>query len=555
MEGPNIETSVKSENRRDRLTRRDFFRFLGGGLALPVLAPVLSRGQVVRRAPQPQSGSILNDLFWVQGIHDLPFTDPSRPNAHLGIESLLYLMADQGLKFYRSSRPELLCGPSGLIAPDDVVLIKVNAQWKYRGATSSDLVRGLIQRLLDHPDGFTGEVVIIENGQGRGSLACDTSSSYGGDTGVHANANDENQSFLYLVNSLFRDARVSAFLLDPIRSTFIGAADHARNGYRTFEKVSYPCFTTAGGRRVELREGLWDGTAYRRNLKLINIPVLKHHDTGGSELTASLKHFYGVVSMDDGQSLLRHYGGLGETAGAMIASVAMPVLHILDATWVSQASITGYPASATFRANQVLAGQDPVALDAWAARHILYPIDGNARHHPDFPGVNQWLVQARDTINARGGLFSQEKGILVDRVTRDESEMNVHTCQAGVNLETARLSLSEAVISFLASSADSRTFEKTVTVTMTGSRPYAWRVESDAAWFAVSPTSGTGGASLAVRVRASGLPPGRYTGNLLVHCPDAVNSPQRVRVGFTVLEPRRDAPPLRLRPKSPSGSK
>jgi Domain of unknown function (DUF362)/Viral BACON domain len=544
-------------NDRRPLRRRDFFRFLARGLALPVLAPLMARnrlsgGSVQFRPAMATTAATLNDLFHVQGIPDLPFTDPARPNNHLGLDSLLYVMADNGLKFYRSSLPEQLCGPSGLIAPDDVVLIKVNAQWKYRGATNSDLVRGLIQRLLDHPDGFTGEVVIIENGQGRGSLACDTSSAYGGDTGVHANANDESHSFLYLVNSIFRDRRVSAFLLDPIRSTFIGAGDHVKNGYRTLEKVSYPCFTTAGGRRVELREGVWNGTSYSPGLKLINVPVLKHHDTGGSEITASLKHFYGIVSMDDGQSGLRHYGGLGETAGTMAASVATPVLNIIDAIWVSHASITGWPAGSTFRSNQLVAGQDPVALDAWAARNILYPIDGNGRHHPDFAGVNRWLVQARDTINARGGLLNLEKGILVDRVTRDENEMRVHACQAGQNIEAARLSLSDAVVSFLASSGDGRASEKPLAVSTTGTRSYAWRVEKDAGWLSVVPASGSGNAVVTVRVRAAGLDPGRHIGNLTIYCPEAVNSPQRVKVSLTVIEPRPEALSGRRRPKSAS---
>ena len=112
--------------------------------------------------------------------------------------------------------------------------------------------------------------------------------------------------------------------------------------------------------RVELREGVWNGSSHGSGLKLINVPVLKHHDTGGSEITASLKHFYGLVSMDDGQSALRHYSGLGETVGKMIASVATPVLNIIDATWVSYSSLTGWPASTTFRANKLLAGQDPV---------------------------------------------------------------------------------------------------------------------------------------------------------------------------------------------------
>ena len=545
---------MKARKHRGGLSRRDFFRSLAslaGGVILPSLAPAVARARMPRPSSLLQSAPPpLNDLFWVRGIPDRPFADPARPNAHLGVESLLYLMADQGLKFYRSGRPELLCGPAGLIAPEDVVLIKVNAQWKYRGATNSDLVRGLIQSVLDHPDGFRGEVVIIENGQGRGSLACDTSSDYGGDSGVHANANDESHSFLYLVNSLFKDPRVSAFLLDPIRSTFIGASDHAKNGYRTYDVVSYPCFTTAGGRRVELREGVWNGASYGANLKLINVPVLKHHDTGGSEITASLKHFYGVVSMDDGQSALRHYSGLGQTAGTMIASVAAPVLNIIDATWVSFGSITGSPASATFRANQLLAGQDPAALDAWAAEHILFPIDGNARHRPDFPGVAQWLVQARDTINARGGLFSQEKGILVDRVTRDESEMSVHDCQAGSNIEAARLSLSAAVVSFVALSGDSRVVERSVALTMSSSRLYAWRAEKDADWLDIAPTAGTGGGRIVVRVRAAGLAPGRYFGGLTIFCSDAANSPQRVRVSFTVLEPRRTVPRDRFRPKA-----
>ena len=148
-------------------------------------------------------------------------------------------MGSRGLKFYRSEQETEISGPQGLIEADDVVLVKVNAQWKYRGCTNSDLIRGLIQRLLDHPDGFSGEVVIFENGQGRGSLNCDTSAAYGDDL-VRANANDESHSFLYLVNTVFRDyENVSSYLLDPIRSTFIAADDHLTDGYRKYANVSY----------------------------------------------------------------------------------------------------------------------------------------------------------------------------------------------------------------------------------------------------------------------------------------------------------------------------
>jgi uncharacterized protein (DUF362 family) len=365
----------------------------------------------------------VNPLFWVRAIPDQPFAPGENGNNHIGVDSLLKLMGQQGLKFYRSSQQTTTSGPSGMIESDDVVLIKVNAQWKYRGCTNSDLIRGLIQRILDHPDGFGGEVVIFENGQGRGSLNCDTVGEGYPDAQVHANANDESHSFLYLVHTVFDDPRVSSYLLDPVRTRFIGSADHATNGYRRYENVSYPCFTTTGGRRVELREGIWQGSGHSQNLKLISVPVLKHHDTGGSEITASLKHLYGVVSMADGQSSFRHYSGLGETCGKMMVSVRTPVLNVIDAIWVSHSSLTGYPVSTTFRSNEILASQDPVALDYWAAKYILYPINNNSRHHPDFSGIDQWLTSARDIINIRGGLYKPESGILIGSVTKNEGEM------------------------------------------------------------------------------------------------------------------------------------
>jgi uncharacterized protein (DUF362 family) len=332
-------------------------------------------------------------------------------------------MGMKGLKFYRSSLLTTTSGPGGMIAPNDVVLIKVNAQWKYRGCTNSDLIRGLIQRILGHPGKFRGEVVIIENGQGRGSLNCDTSASYG-DASVQANANDRTHSFVYLADQIFKDPRVSYYLLDGIRNTFISADDHVTDGYRIFEDVSYPCFTTKGGRRVELREGIWQGNGYAQNLKLINVPVLKTH--GGSEITASLKHFYGIVSMADGNSGLRHYDGLGATGGKMVVSVRTPILNIMDAIWVSHLSLKGYPADTTFRANQIMASQDPVALDYYAAKKILYPIDRNPNHHPAYAVIDRWLTDARDIINERGGLYKPSAGILVHKVTKTESEMLVY---------------------------------------------------------------------------------------------------------------------------------
>lgn len=403
---------------RKAISRRSFIKTMGAGGLFP-----LWRSGVVR--PAGGSGR-LSEIFHVDRIPDPPFMDDG--NSHFGVEALLALLENWRLPFYRSPLPGNLAGPSGMIAEDDVVLIKVNAQWKCRGCTNSDVVRGLIRRILDHPDGFRGEVLIVDNGQGRGSLNCDNPNY--GDSDVRANAVNEAHSFVHLVDHVFADPRVSAFLLDPLRSTFIADDDHQTDGYRRFEDVSYPCFTTPGGRRVELREGIWTGSGYGQNLKLINVPVLKHHDIGGSEITASLKHMYGLLSIEDGVSNeYRHYAGLGETCGKMISARA-PVLNIIDAIWVSHKSLDGRPVSATHQANTLVASQDPVALDYWAAKHVLYPIDGNPRHHPDHENIRRWLEAAEETINRRGGLFPPDPRFFAEEVTCDESRMTVVSMSA-----------------------------------------------------------------------------------------------------------------------------
>ena len=340
-------------------------------------------------------------------------------NHHEGLDALLSLMGRYGLKFYRVSEETEVGGRGGLIGRSDVVLIKVNAQWKYKGCTNSDVVRGLVQRVLEHPDGFEGEVVVFENGQGGGSLDCDTmwGRQYP-DMEVHANAENEKHSFSYVVESVFADSRVSKYLLDPIREIFISDTNHSTNGYRKWGDVSYPCFTTVKGNRVEMREGIWNGEGYDKRLKLINVPVLKHH--GGCGVTGALKSYYGILSMADGNRSIRHYDKLGAHCGTMVSEVRGPVVSILDCIWVTQVMWAGYPPSYTTRLDQLLASADPVALDYWASKNVLYPIDQNAEHHPDkFDALRNYLIQARDVINSSGGIGGQ-------KVTMDESNINVY---------------------------------------------------------------------------------------------------------------------------------
>ena len=149
---------------------------------------------------------------------------------HEGLDTLLDLFAQHGTHLYRTSAIDKWAGPEGLINRDDVVLIKVNRQWKCRGTTTPISFADWFIEVLGHPEGFTGEVVIIENGQGRGGF----DGMAGGGTynawseianNVHINAEEETVLTIdYLVNNVFVGRRVSSFLLDSIRSNSSAAA-------------------------------------------------------------------------------------------------------------------------------------------------------------------------------------------------------------------------------------------------------------------------------------------------------------------------------------------
>ena len=372
-----------------------------------------SAGVVIGGLPTPRKASAAPTKSQVFEVTDCPTHDGQL--RHHSIDTLIDLISDNGLKFYNTTQWYPWGSPTGIIQSNDVVLIKVNCQWKCRGTTNTDLIRGLIHRILNHPDGFTGEVVIFENGQGRGAF--DGLSAGGGnysdwpdiENNIWVNAEQQNLLTVdYLVDTVFKHDPVSSYLLDPIRSNFLSASDHTTDGYRMASDVSYPCFTSAGGNRIELKEGIWTGSSYSSNIKLINVPVLKHH--GGTGITGTLKHTYGILSMADGFSSIRHYTESGTQCGKMWSLVRIPDLNILDCIWVSHETLRGYPIDTTNRSNILLASTDPIALDYYGSTHVLLPIGGSyaSQHDPDsFSGLINHLTGARDYINTHGGIGGQ----------------------------------------------------------------------------------------------------------------------------------------------------
>jgi hypothetical protein len=286
-------------------------------------------------------------------------------------------MAEGGLSFYRSDADYPGAGPEGLIAPDDVVLLKVNAAWDQRGMTNTDVVRGLITAILAHPDGFTGEVVLVEN--------CEGGPDY---DQVLNNAENPHQNFAAVVNSYGDPSCVSSSSWWSFTDNVVGEyeAGDFRQGYVVLgNNVSYPKFSTGRGTLISLRHGIWTGSGYDKSrLKLINLPVLKSHNATG--VTACCKNYMGVQSthLTENVHLDLICGGF---MGRMMNMTIYPCLNILDAIWVSPSHPDGPagPYSKAVRTDILMAGTDPVALDWYAAKHVLYPLSGYGRHDPDTP--------------------------------------------------------------------------------------------------------------------------------------------------------------------------
>ncbi len=305
----------------------------------------------------------------------------------VGIDNLLILMASQGVDFYRSPDPGPLAGADGIIAAGDVVVIKINYQWSERGGSNMDVLSGLIRNLVDHPDGFTGEIIVAENAQFASTSDFDRDDN---------NAQDLSLSPRDVVEH-FQTLGYNVTLFDwtPIRYTSVDeySAGDLSDGYVVYDydsqlqgRLSYPKFQSTAGTYVSLRDGVWDpgsGSYDRDRLKLINLPVLKSHFIYGA--TAAVKNNMGVVTRElstNSHNAIR-YGLLG----GVLAEIRPADLNILDSIWIN-ANPTGGPSTSyaeATRRDMLVAGTDPVAVDIWAVTNILVPAFIANGYDPPFP--------------------------------------------------------------------------------------------------------------------------------------------------------------------------
>jgi hypothetical protein len=302
------------------------------------------------------------------------------------VEDLIEMLGAQGIKLHRSPTVSLTAGPEGIVAANDVVVVKINYQWPERGGSNTDVLRGLIRRIVDHPDSFTGEVVVCENSQFNSINNFDRAANNAQDPGLSP------RDVVLHFQSL--GYRVSHFSWTDIRFQSVQeySAGDQNNGYVVYPydaqlhgKISYPKFMTEYSTRISLKHGIWNGLLYdRERLKFINLPVLKsHHATYGA--TAMVKHHMGTVTGELGtnsHSAIR-YGVLG----ALMGEIRPADLNILDAIWINANPYDGPWTSygnAT-RVDQLVASLDPIAGDLWAVKNILIPTFIREGYSPPWP--------------------------------------------------------------------------------------------------------------------------------------------------------------------------
>jgi hypothetical protein len=294
----------------------------------------------------------------------------------VGLDNLIALMGRDGLKFYASAIESLTSGPGGIIGADDVIVIKINYQWPERGGTNVDLLSGLIRRIVDHPDSFTGEVVVCENSQ---FVSVDGFDRAENNAYVHERSpHDVVAAFQAL------GYNVSHYDWTAIRDIAVGeyADGDMSDGYIVYDydaevngRVSYPKFQTDAGTYISLKYGIWDPASQtydRSKLKFINMPVLKSHGAVYGA-TSAVKDYMGVVSGALGTN--SHAAIATGILGAAIGQIRPADLNIIDAIYINAVPTSGPTTTYTGATleKSLVCSTDPVAADMWAVKNILIP--------------------------------------------------------------------------------------------------------------------------------------------------------------------------------------
>jgi hypothetical protein len=336
---------------------------------------------------------------------------------------------------------------------DDVVVLKPNGQWPRQGYTHTECLKALIDVILDRPGGFGGEVIIAEHVHRSPSTALSGSYCWNISAGANRQNNWPDMSYFELVadyhakgypnvtaDPLYDSTESSDWIVVTgpgdvpagkqgwVRTTYTAAA----NG-RTV-RLSHPILCSSySAKLVDLKHGVWDAGAYNgQQVKLIFLPTLNNHGSYNWEdyagPTSAVKCHLGIVEFAGaGGTYTLHsvgYGSgypdaVGESVGHLITEILSPAFYLTCAEYTGYRSRTDSTAAHT---RTVGLCADPVTLDYWMCKYVMYPA-----------ATSQTFMNPDNDNNLRATLLGcNSRGV----GTLDEAEMVIHLWDSDLFEET-----------------------------------------------------------------------------------------------------------------------
>ncbi len=363
---------------------------------------------------------------------------------------------------------EMMGGIGRFVGIDDIVVLKPNGQWWNQGRTNLAAMKGFIDLVLAIP-GFRGEIIVAENQHfmdealpekekdnvrgwvEMGEINNDID-------GVQHNLNTlvelfQSRGHANVTKCHWRDGgakrpRWGNGQNGGVVATAAGGdgyiwsdIDYLFTGYlglrRWPVKMSYPVFTSAySGITIDFKDGAFqrDGEGGARFLpekkvRFINFPAICSHGNGwDTGTTSAVKNYMGITDMScgywgyqpEGYYNIHDCGGedlyphaKGGPLGHFMKTIRKADLNIVTGEWVGWGSRT--EVSHAVQARTILAGSDPLALDYYSAKYLIYPHSRSQEYHdPDNrrSRVRQfldltWSALGEGTLDERNMLVHQ----------------------------------------------------------------------------------------------------------------------------------------------------